>query len=48
MSVVEIIGRELLMIIFLAAAVHCVIALTLLVGWVIKQVWRKVRKWSEN
>lgn len=44
MSVIEVIFRELLIIIFLAAAVHCVIALTLLVGWVVKQAWRKVRR----
>ena len=48
MSVVEIIFRELLIIIFLAAAVHCVIALTLLLGWVVKQIWRKVRKVNES
>ena len=44
MSVVEIIFRELLIIIFLAAGVHCVIAITLVGAWAVKQVWRKVGK----
>ena len=44
MSVIEIIFREILIVLVLSTAVHCVIAAALLVVWIVKRIWRKIRR----